>query len=475
MKHMIALVLGAALAASVVLVNGPELAVVSSAQAAPPVLGNPGAIPDVAEKATPSVVSVSSTRVVATSESPFGSDPFEEFFGGSRGRERRGQGLGSGVIVSSKGYVLTNNHVVANAKDIKVILASGREATAEVVGTDPKSDLAVLKLKGKVSGLKPIAIGDSDKLRLGEVVLAIGNPFGVGQTVTMGIVSAKGKANLGIVDYEDFIQTDAAINPGNSGGALVNLKGELVGINTAILSRTGGYQGIGLAIPTNMARPIMNSLISTGKVVRGWLGVSIQDVTAELKDTLGLGADRGVIIGGVVKGSPAEKAGLRPGDVVLRVNGRDTPKAINLRNEVASAGVGKAVAVDLLRGGKRQTVQVVLSETPADPQLASQEGSQSGPAGSNSPLGVAVAPLSRATRERYRIGSDVSHGVVVTGVSRGSVGESIQLQPGDVILQVNRTAIKSPKQLDQAYRAAGRKLALLIQRGGGTVYVVVKK
>jgi serine protease Do len=462
MKHKIALVLAAALgaAAPVFLWTNVE----TPSAHARPVLGDPDLIADVAEKVTPSVVNISATRI---SGSVGEGDPFEEFFGR---RRRPGNIGGSGVIVSAKGYVLTNNHVVANAKDIKVAFHNGRELGATVVGTDPKSDLAVLKLKGKIGTLKPIEIGDSGKVRLGEVVLAIGNPLGVGQTVTMGIISAKGRANVGIVDYEDFIQTDAAINPGNSGGALVNLKGQLVGINTAIASMTGGYQGIGFAIPTNMARPIMDSLIARGKVVRGWLGVSIQDLTEELADTLRLGADRGVLIGGVVSGSPAARAGIRRGDVVVRVGETATEKASQLRNAVAAFGVGKAIKVELIRDGKRQAVDVVLSEQPADVSGAVP------PVESNQvKLGINVAPLSKALRQKYEISGEVTHGVVVTGVSRGSAGEEIGLRPGDVILQVNRTAIKSAKQLDEEYRKAKGKFALHLYRDGSAFYVVVTK
>src|SRR5690606_31146613 len=282
-----------------------------------PVLGKAGgAIADVAERALPSVVNISLTKV-GRAGAPI---PFPVFFGPPQ--ERIEQGMGSGVIVSADGTILTNNHVVADAKEIKVTTYDRREFDAKVIGTDPKSDLAVIQIQGAPAGLTPIQFGDSSKLRLGEVVLAIGNPFGVGQTVTMGIVSATGRSRMGIVDYEDFIQTDAAINPGNSGGALVNMRGELVGINTAILSRSGGYQGIGFAIPADMARPIMKSLLDNGKVERGWLGVSIQDLTPELARGLGIGTSRGVLVSGVIDGSPADKAGLERGDVVISLDGK---------------------------------------------------------------------------------------------------------------------------------------------------------
>jgi serine protease Do len=304
------------------------------------------------------------------------------------------------------------------------------------------------------------------------VVLAVGNPFGVGQAVTMGIVSAKGRANMGIVDYEDFIQTDAAINPGNSGGALINLRGELVGINTAILSRTGGYQGIGFAIPTAMARPIMDSLIRQGKVVRGWLGVSIRPITKELREQRKLTVDRGVMIAGVEPGGPAAKSGLREGDVVVRINNRPCDSPAQLRNAVAAGGVGKPVQIEIIRGGKRQTVSVVLGEVPSDQApVVARRGSQSG-AGK---LGIQVVPLDRSARVKFEIPRDVTHGVVVVGVARGSVADRIGLRAGDVVLQVNGTAVKTARQLQDAYRRGGDALALLVYRDGATALLKIEK
>ena len=467
MKRTAPLAVAAALAAGLF---------VHSTQSSAPAIAGPalpadGDIADVAEKATASVVNISLDKEVSrTGTSPFESDPFFEFFG-PRGGDRYAKAGGSGVIVSSKGYVLTNNHVVSNSRDIKVSFADGREVEAELVGADPKSDLAVLKLKGKLGNLKPVAIGDSSKMRLGDVVLAIGNPFGIGQTVTMGIISAKGRG-MGLAEYEDFIQTDAAINPGNSGGALINMRGELIGINTAIASRTGQYAGIGFAIPTNMAKPIMDSLISKGRYTRGFLGVGIQDVTPELRDTLKLGADRGVLLTSVVKGGPAAKAGLRQGDVVVRIGERTTEKVAQLRNAVA-AMAGQRVNVEYVRDGKHGTVAVVLAEQPTDDALAAGPSAPSG--GTNTKLGLRAAPLDKAARQKYDIPRDITHGVLVTGVAPNSAAAEIGLEPGDVILQLNRTAIKSPRQLDETYRNARGKLALLLYRNGSTVYVVLSK
>ena len=470
MKTTSALAIGAALAAA--LAVSPAIELIHPADAGP-ALPADGDIADVAEKATASVVNISSNQLVsrASRGGPFESDPFfEEFFGrGGEGRERYASSRGSGVIVSAKGYVLTNNHVVANSKDIKVQLTDGHEYEAEVVGTDPKSDLAVVKLKGKFGPLRPVAIGDSSKMRLGDVVLAIGNPFGIGQTVTMGIISAKGRG-MGMAEYEACLQTDAAINPGNSGGALINMRGELIGINTAIASQTGSYAGIGFAIPTNMARPVMDSLISKGKMVRGYMGVSIQEVTPDLADSLKLGADHGVLIGGVVKGGPAAKAGLKSGDVVVRIDDQPTNRVAELRNLVA-ASYGPKVKVEYLRDGKRGSATVALTELPSDEQLA--EASPAG--GTSGSLGLKVAPLDKAARQKYDIPGEVTSGVVVTGVVPNSAAAEIGLQPGDVILQLNRTAIKSAKQLEQAYRSARGKLALQLFRDGSQIYVVISK
>jgi serine protease Do len=296
------------------------------------------------------------------------------------------RGLGSGVVVADN-VIVTNNHVVEGADELRITTADKREITAEVAGTDPRSDLAVLRIKGKIEGLKPIEFGDSQALRPGDVVLAVGNPFGVGQTVTMGIVSAKGRADLGIVDYEDFIQTDAAINPGNSGGALVNMEGKLVGVNTAILSRTGAFAGVGFAIPSEMVKPIMQSLLENGKVVRGWLGVTIQDVDAELARAMSLPSASGVLISDLAPGGPAARAGVQRGDVVVRIDGKPVESTGRLRNLIAAAGARGKVSLDLVRKGKPQTLSVELGEMPNDP---SNNGSL-GPATSSGMDGLTVA------------------------------------------------------------------------------------
>ncbi|MEW6585157.1 MAG: DegQ family serine endoprotease, partial [Nitrospirota bacterium] len=324
------------------------------------------AMAEIVAAVKPAVVNISSTQKVKGGgmQSPFLDDPFFRRFFGNRPpdkpREHKRSGLGSGVIVDKNGYILTNNHVVKGADEIKVKLSDNREFTGKVIGSDPQTDLAVVKIDS--DNLPVLKLGDSDRLQIGETVLAVGNPFGLNQTVTSGIVSATGRANVGIADYEDFIQTDAAINPGNSGGALVNVSGELVGINTAIFSTSGGYQGIGFAIPSNMAKSVMESLISSGKVVRGWLGIYIQPLTKELAKQFNISDEKGALVGDVIEDSPAEKAGMQRGDIVLEFEGKKVEDPRSLRNMVAGTRPGKEVTVKLVRDGKQKTVKVKIAE-----------------------------------------------------------------------------------------------------------------
>ncbi len=458
-----------------VLLPSPALAL-AGGKAAPRAVSLAG----VAERALPSVVNISSTKVVrhpgARYLMPFGANPFfREFFGEQLHRfrmpkEHREKSLGSGVIVSADGVVLTNYHVVAHASKITVTTHDKREYGAKIVGKDPKSDLAVIRLQGKVSGLRPLPFGDSGKLRLGDFVLAIGNPFGVGQTVTMGIVSAKGRANVGIVDYEDFIQTDAAINPGNSGGALVDMNGRLVGINTAILSRSGGYQGIGFAIPSNMARPIMRSLLKTGKVVRGFLGVSIQDLTPALARGMGLGNVRGVLVSDVQPKSPADRAGLRRGDVIQRVNGERVRSSARLRNIIAAQGAGAKVSIALLRGGKRITLSAQLGTLKQAARLSARIRPREGALG-----GMEVGALSEEARRAYRIPRRIRDGVVVKKVTPFTPAAMSGLRRGDVIMQVNRRDVRSVKEFLDLYKKARHNVVLLVSRRGSTFYLVISR
>ncbi|HKE13878.1 MAG TPA: DegQ family serine endoprotease [Kofleriaceae bacterium] len=454
--------------------------------------GGAASIADVTERVMPAVVNISTTRVVHGRQgpglSPFESDPFfRQFFGdrmpGGHGRgrdgdegegmprDRREQSLGSGVIVSPQGIVLTNNHVVDHADDIRVTLSDQRELHAKVLGSDPKSDVAVLKLEGKVGELTALPWGDSNRLRLGDVVLAVGDPFGVGETVTMGIVSAKGRANMGILDYEDFIQTDAAINPGNSGGPLVDMEGKLVGITTAILSQSGGYQGVGFAIPSSMARPIMESLIRTGKVQRGFLGVAIQDLTPDLARSLGVDAPRGALVSDVTADSPASRAGLARGDVVVGFNGQQVDSAGRFRNLVASAAVGGTVKIDVLRNGRKVALSAVLGEAPRTAAAGGDRSSE----GEGPLAGVAVADLDASARQRFDVGRDVRQGVVVTEVAPDSRAAEAGLRPGDVILEVNRERVASAGRFGELSRGSAERALLLVQRGGVTTYMVLHK
>lgn len=450
--------------------SGEPSMVASPPPVAPPLIlpspalaraGTGASIADVVEKVLPSVVSVWSSRATRSLPSPF---PF-----GPEAPSNRRQGLGSGVVVGA-GLVVTNHHVVADADEIRLATSDQRELTAKVVGRDPKSDLAVLRVEGDAAGLVPIEFGDSSRLRLGDVVLAIGNPFGVGQTVTMGIVSAKGRANVGIVDYEDFIQTDAAINPGNSGGALVDMEGRLVGINTAILSRSGGNVGIGFAIPSAMARPIIDSLVSQGRVVRGYLGVTIQDVDAELSKALGLGGKKGVLIADVEPNGPAKRAGIERGDVVLSIDGMPVDSTGRLRNLVAQSGAKKKVTVVLLRKSQQRTLEVPLAELPQ-----SLGPSARGPSAAPESLdGLTLEPLTAANRKRFQLGS-LNRGVVVVAAEPGSSAARAGLRPGDVILEVDRQAVDRLERFRELYAKSKERVLLLVQRQGKTSFVVVKK
>ena len=341
----------------------------SPAEAAPSVLTD-ASIPDIAERVVDSVVNISvfNTTGGPSEADPYFTDPDSPGYGMQPSPRKRAS-KGSGVIITSGGRILTNAHVVDGAKKILVTLHDNTEFEASIVGIDGKADLAVIQLKGKVPALKPLAFGDSNTLRLGEVVLAIGDPFGVGKSVTMGIVSAKGRGNMGIEEYEDFIQTDAAINPGNSGGALVNLKGELVGINTAIASKSGGYAGISFAIPSSMAKPIMEMLVKDGRVVRGYLGVSITTVTNALQEEFKLGTNRGAVVSSIQQGSPAAKAGLVEGDVIVAINGSEVRSSDVLRNTIAMIKPGTQVDLSVVsRNASKKVVKAKLGELPDTPK-----------------------------------------------------------------------------------------------------------
>ena len=432
------------------------------------------AFAEVAEAARPAVVNISTTSTVTMEDNPFGNmfnDPFfRHFFGdqfGNPGQKRKykSSALGSGVIVSDDGYILTNNHVVKGADEIKVILYDKREFKGKVVGTDPRTDLAVVKIDAR--NLPTLSLGDSGNLKTGDLVLAIGNPFSLNQTITMGIVSAVGRSNIGLADYEDFIQTDAAINPGNSGGALVNTSGKLVGINTAIYSTTGGYMGIGFAIPSDMAKAVMDNIIKHGKVIRGWLGVSIQDLTPDLAKSLDIKETAGALVSGVEKDSPADKAGLKRGDLITGIDTKEVDDSTGLRNMIASTAPGTKIDVKIIRDGKMQTETVVLGEYKEHAVVKKTEYD-------NALKGISVQDLTPGLRDKLGLPENVK-GVVVTGVSPELAGQRL-LQPNDVIEEVNRTTIQNVQDYDQAASRIGAKdtVLLLIYREGGSVYLTIQ-
>ena len=423
-------------------------------------------ISDVAEAAVKSVVNISTTRTVTHPQldedlllNPF----FRDFFGKHMPHgDMRQTSLGSGVIVTPDGVILTNNHVVEKASTIRIKLSDGREFDGKLLGADPRTDVAVLRLVGKVSDLRPLPMADSDKVRLGEQVLAIGSPFGMSQTVTMGIVSAKGRADVGIADYEDFIQTDAAINPGNSGGALINLRGELIGLNTAILTHgSGGNQGVGFAIPSNMLRPITNTLLAGGKVSRGWLGVAIQDLDSNLHQALSV-TEPGVLVSEVEPQSPAEKAGLKRGDVILRVDGHMTDTVGRLRNLVASHAAGAKVSVEAVRDGKKLKLDVTLTAAQDRKLPAAGEPEEHG----GLLRGLSVVPLDEQLRRHLDVPLSVAQGLVIDQVAPDSPAALAGLQEGDVITQVNRQVVTSPEAFAQIVRKSSGPVLLLVVREG---------
>lgn len=343
---------------------------VEAAQAASgPKLSGPFSYSEAVKQASPAVVNIYTSKIVEQRAHPLLQDPaFRQFFGydGAPRQQRLQSSLGSGVIVSADGYVLTNNHVIAGADEIKVALKDGRETIAQVVGTDPETDLAVLSIP--LPDLPVITIAPSDEIEVGDVVLAIGNPFGVGQTVTMGIVSATGRDQLGINTFEDFIQTDAAINPGNSGGALINPRGELLGINTAIFSKSGGSQGIGFAIPSNLSRQIMIDIVREGSVVRGWLGVEVQELTVALANSFGFQGDRGILIAGLLRNGPAHMAGMQPGDIITHVEGETVTGGRSTMNRIAKKRPGEKIEITLFRSGRQITLEAEVGRRPTPPQ-----------------------------------------------------------------------------------------------------------
>jgi Do/DeqQ family serine protease len=420
----------------------------------------------VVKRVTPAVVNVYAAKVVEN-RNPFMNDPiFRRFFGGGGSGEQIQRSLGSGVLVDPSGLIVTNNHVIEGADQIKVALSDKREFEAHVVLKDTHSDLAVLRIGNRGDHFAAIDLGDSDALQVGDVVLAIGNPFGVGQTVTHGIVSAVARTQVGITDYQFFIQTDAAINPGNSGGALVDLNGHLVGINTAIFSRSGGSQGIGFAIPVNMVRGVIASARGGSKVVRRpWLGAKLQTVTQDIADGLGLSRPTGALVASVFPKSPAERAGLKTGDLIVSVDGQtvEDPNAFDYR--FATKAVGGEAQLTIMRGGRETRLAVALEtapETPLDEVLIE----------ARSPLlGAKVANLSPALNEELRLDS-TTQGVAVLSVQDGSVAQNLGFQKGDVVVAVNNKRVGSTAELKRVVAEPARLWRVTIMRGGQQISLV---
>lgn len=421
-----------------------------------------------AAKVIPAVVSIASTVMVHDQTFSDEGLPFGMF---KDVPPRRQYGQGSGVIVSSDGYIITNNHVVADAGNVEVILADRRQFKGRVVATDPKTDVAVVKINA--SGLPTASWGDSSALAVGDFVLAIGNPLGLSRTVTFGIVSAVGRADVGVADVEDFIQTDAPINPGNSGGALVNINGELVGINTAIASPTGGSVGVGFAIPSNMARTAMQSLIKTGRVVRGFLGASTQDVTPLLAKIFHLPDVKGSIVTDLQQKGSAERAGLKRGDVVVRFDGRDVMDSGHLRNLMAAAIIGSKHRIELIRDGKLMQTDLVVQEAPRERVKKSQTADAASPT-ANPLAGVIVDDVTSALARQMDL--PVNSGLVVTDIEEGSLAEVSGLQPGDLILELNRQPIpnfSTFQRLAEPLRSSDLAL-LLVNRQGNILYIPIQ-
>lgn len=432
---------------------------------------------------TPVTVNISSTKTIKSQfrqfGAPFGgdqnrSDPFHDFFGDdffrrffgdSPYREYKQKGLGSGFIIDKEGYVLTNNHVVEGADEIKVKTHDQKEYDAKIVGRDPKTDLALIIIKGLENNLPVAKLGDSDALKVGEWVIAIGNPFGLQETVTAGIVSAKWR-KIGAGPYEDFIQTDASINPGNSGGPLFNIQGEVVGVNTIIYSPSGGNVGIGFAIPINLAKNVVSQLKKMGRVVRGWLGVIVQTVTPELAESFGLEEGKGALIADIEQGGPADKAGIKPGDIIIKFDGKDIKDMTELPLMVAETPVGKKVKLVVVRGGKQKTIPVEIGEL-QEQQVEKQVERE------KEKMGLTVREITPELANMYGLSDD--EGVIITFVEPGSPADEAGLRKGDIIKEINRKSITSlDEYLDAIKKTETENVLMLIKRGRSSLWIVIK-
>ena len=426
---------------------------------------------DVAELVMPTVVNISSDKKVDMRQAhPMFDDPmYRRFFGDpDQGAERVEKSLGSGVVISSDGYILTSNHVIEGATKVRVSFSDEVEYEAEIIGQDKKTDVALIKIDKQ--GLDFIELGDSSILRVGDQVMAVGNPFGIGQTITVGIVSALGRS-IGLIDYEEFIQTDASINPGNSGGALVDMEGKLVGINTAMLSRSGGSQGVGFAIPVNMASKIMDMLKADGKVTRAWLGVVPQKISSALADALGMGKPRGVLLSSVTEDTPAAKAGLKEGDIILSADGREMNDVATLRNYISLCGVGHKAKLIILRDNKEKNMTVKLGEFPDN--LAA-EGVEEEEKTSDKIEGVTVKVLNDSYRQQLNLEDDVK-GLVVVEVAQDSNAAHEGLRKGDIITEVNQTVVNNLKSFKKAIGDNKKPILLRMLRNGRNSFMAIPR
>ena len=433
--------------------------------------GYPGSFAELIKKAGPSVVNIIAVKVMNTPDqgsSPFGmEDPlrdfFERFFGGQLPQEYRQNALGTGFIIDTEGFILTNNHVVEQTEELKVRLSDEKEFKAQIVGRDPKTDLALIKIDAQ-KPLVPLILGDSDSLEVGDWVVAIGNPFGLGNTVTAGIVSAKYR-QIGGGPYDNFIQTDASINPGNSGGPLLDLDGEVIGVNSAIFSQSGGNIGIGFAIPINMAKQLLPQL-RKGKVSRSWLGVMIQNITPELKAKLRLGTDEGALVSDVVSGGPAEKAGIKRGDVILQFDGKPIRSSHDLPFVVASTLIGKTVVVEVMRVNQRMNLQVETEELKEEDEAAP-------PGEARSYLGMQVQPITPEMAKNFDLGR--TSGVIIVEVANGSPAAESELAAGDIIVEIDQQPVGNIEVFNRLLSGVkeGETLLFLIDRGGTTIFVTL--
>jgi serine protease Do len=434
--------------------------------------GYPGSFSELSKKASPSVVNIIAVKIMrggGEGSSPFGmEDPlrdfFERFFGGQLPKEYRQNALGTGFIIDPEGFILTNNHVVEQTEELKVRLSDEKEFKAQIIGRDPKTDLALIKINAD-RPLIPLVLGDSDKVEVGDWVVAIGNPFGLGNTVTAGIVSAKYR-QLGGGPYDNFIQTDASINPGNSGGPLLNLDGQVIGVNSAIFSESGGNIGIGFAIPINMAKQLLPQL-KEGKVRRSWIGVMIQDITPELKSKLNLGTEEGALVSDVVSGGPADKAGVKRGDVILRFDDKAIRSTQNLPFVVASTPIGKTVEMEIMRGNQRMNLQIKTEELKEE----AEEETPAEEAGPN--LGMEVQEITPEMAKNYNLSR--TSGVIIVDVESGSPAGEAGLVPGDIIVEIDKKPVKDLETLNNLLAGveAGDTILFLIDRGGTTIFVTL--